>query len=82
MSFDLFRCVPGLCFSVVILRSKATKDVSSLLRVPDPSVSRVGLPAFVAAAFSFRCHPEPIRAQRGWARDLLLLSFSAIRQSS
>jgi hypothetical protein len=30
--------------------------------------------AFLAAAFAFRCHPEPIRAWRGWVRDLLLSS--------
>jgi len=32
--------------------------------------------AFPAAAFSFRCHPEAVRAKRGWVRDLLLLSFA------
>jgi hypothetical protein len=26
-----------------------------------------------AVASALRCHPEPIRAQRGWVRDLLLL---------
>jgi hypothetical protein len=30
--------------------------------------------AFLADAFAFRRHPEPIRAERGWVRDLLLLS--------
>src|ERR1700690_3427491 len=29
-------------------------------------------------AFAFRCHPEPIRAQRGWVRDLLLLSLEGM----
>jgi len=28
------------------------------------------------AVFSFRCHPEAVRAKRGWARDLLLPSFA------
>ncbi len=39
--------------------------------------------ASLAAALAFRCHPEPIRAERGWVRDLLLLSLSGIpaRQS-
>ena len=32
----------------------------------------------LAAAFAFRCHPEPIRAERGWVRDLLLLFLSDI----
>ena len=35
---------------------------------------RVRVLPFFAAAFAFRCHPEPIRAKRGWVRDLLLLS--------
>jgi hypothetical protein len=34
--------------------------------------------AFLAAAFALRCHPEPIRAKRGWVRDLLLPSLSGI----
>jgi len=34
--------------------------------------------AFLAAALAFSCHPEPIRAKRGWVRDLLLLSLSGI----
>ena len=30
--------------------------------------------AFLAAVFASRCHPEPIRAKRGWVRDLLFPS--------
>ena len=47
------------------------------LRVPDPSVLRVGLlPLLLPLPFAvaFCCHPEPIRAKRGWVRVLLLLS--------
>ena len=49
-------------------------------------MSRVGLPPATGAShrgcFASRCHPEPIRAQRGWVRDLLLLSLSAVWLSS
>jgi len=42
------------------------------LRVPHPLSCKAGSSACVGAAFSFHCHPEPIRAKRGWVRDLLL----------
>jgi hypothetical protein len=36
-------------------------------------------PAFVLSSlllvFATRCHPEPIRAQRGWVKDLLFLAL-------
>ena len=33
------------------------------------------LPLPLPVTVAFRCHPEPIRAKRGWVRDLLLLFF-------
>ncbi len=40
-----------------------------------PCLSPLPFPfSLLPFAVGFRCHPEPIRAKRGWVRDLLLLS--------
>jgi hypothetical protein len=54
------------------------KGRSSQFRAPQASSCKRRSSAFLAAAFVSRCHPEPIRAKRGWVRDLLFLSLFVI----
>ncbi len=57
------------------------KGRSSQFRAPQASSCKRRSSAFLAAAFVFRCRPEPIRAKRGWVRDLLLFPLSGIPAS-
>ncbi len=68
---------------VVSARLEQVAENLEPLRAPGPPVLRAGpLPFAFAFRSRFSCHPEPIRAKRGWVRDPLLLSSSVVRPTS